>query len=412
MATQTKDYYGILGVKKSASQEDIRKAFRKLARKYHPDVNPGDKAAEERFKEISEANDVLSDAKKRKIYDQVGFYSDQIDPAQAEAYARAGGGAGGFPGGGFPGAGGGGRAGAQGVPFDFEGFDFSDLFEETGARGGARKKAGSGFRDIFSNMFRGGGAPAEAMGPQPGSDLEYQVQVGFWQAIRGDQLRLNITRQTTCQHCAGRGFMETARQCPECKGTGQVTQTGGRMKFNMQCPRCGGTGRERVVCNVCHGEGVVNRSEPLEFRIKPGTRDGQRIRLAGKGNAGLHGGPAGDLYIIIRTEQHPLFRREGDDIHVTVPVTAMEAALGAKIEVPTIDGRAQMKIPPGTESGQKLRLREKGVPSATRDGHRGDQIVEVKIVVPRPTDIKARELWQELQKLNPEDPRADLWKQV
>jgi len=406
MATQTKDYYGALGVKKNASEEEIRKAFRKLARKYHPDVNPGDKSAEEKFKTISEANDVLSDPKKRKIYDQIGFYSDNIDPAAAEAYARGGAtGAGGF--GGFPGAEAG---GGQNVHFDFNGFDFSDLFE--GARG-ARKSSGNtgGFRDIFSNMFRGGGAAAQAS-PEPGSDLEYQVNVPFWTAIRGGVMRLNISRRDTCTNCAGKGYIEHPGTCPECKGTGQVTQTGGRMKFNVPCSRCQGTGRNIATCPSCHGEGTVERNEPLEIRIKAGTRDGQRIRLAGKGNAGGHGGAAGDLYVIIRTGDHPVFHREGDDIHITVPVTATEAALGAKIEVPTIDGRALLKIPPGTQSGQKLRLREKGVPSATREGTRGDEIVEVKLTVPMPRDEKTKELLRELAKLNPEDPRAELWSKV
>jgi molecular chaperone DnaJ len=184
------------------------------------------------------------------------------------------------------------------------------------------------------------------------------------------------------------------------------------MKFNVQCPRCHGTGKNISVCPTCHGEGTVGRTEPLEVRIKAGTRDGQRIRLQGKGNAGLHGGPAGDLYVIIRAEEHPVFRREGDDIYLTVPVTAPEAALGSKIEVPTIDGRAQLKIPPGTQSGQKLRLREKGVPSATREGARGDEIVEVKVTVPMPRDEKTKELLRELAKLNPEDPREDLFKDI
>jgi molecular chaperone DnaJ len=406
MATTTKkDYYELLGVKKSASAEDIRKAFRKLARKYHPDVNPGDKTAEEKFKAISEANDVLSDPKKRKIYDQVGFYSDNIDPATAEAYARAGGGAGGFPGGapgGQPGAG-----GTQGVHFDFGGFDFSDLFEG----GHAQKASGAGgFRDIFSGMF--GGRSAAQEGPEPGSDLEYQVNVPFWTAIRGGVMRLNITRRDACNHCSGHGYVEGAGACPECGGKGQVTQTGGRMKFNVPCPRCNGTGKNIATCPNCHGEGSIERTEPLEVRIKAGTRDGQRIRIAGKGNAGLRGGPSGDLYVIIRTADHPVFHREGDDIHLTVPVTATEAALGAKIEVPTIDGRTLLKIPPGTQSGQRLRLREKGVPSATKDGVRGDEIVEVKITVPMPHDEKTKELLRELAKLNPEDPRADLWKNV
>jgi molecular chaperone DnaJ len=184
------------------------------------------------------------------------------------------------------------------------------------------------------------------------------------------------------------------------------------MKFKLACPRCGGSGKTRNQCPACGGEGVLHRTEPLEVRIKPGTREGQRIRLAGKGNAGLRGGPPGDLYIIVRTDEHPVFRRQGDDIHITVPVTAMEAALGAKIEVPTIDGRTLLKIPPGTRSGQRLRLREKGVPSATREGTRGDEIVEVQIVVPMPRDERSKEILRELQKLNPEDPRAELWSKV
>jgi len=407
MATTTKkDYYEILGVKKSASADDIRKAFRKLARKYHPDVNPGDKAAEEKFKTLSEANDVLSDPKKRKIYDQVGFYSDNIDAATAEAYARGGGVASG-PGDGFSGAQGG---GAQGANFDFGGFDFTDMFEGAKARKASNSGTGS-FKDIFSGIFGGrGGAVQE--GPEPGSDLEYQVNVPFWTAIRGGVMRLNITRHDSCPHCHGRGFIESAGTCPECGGKGQVTQTGGRMKFNVPCPRCHGTGKNISVCPECHGEGTVEHTEPLEVRIKAGTRDGQRIRIAGKGNAGLRGGPTGDLYVIIRTADHPVFQREGDDIRITVPISATEAALGAKIEVPTIDGRTLLKIPPGTQSGQKLRLREKGVPSATKEGARGDEIVEVKVTVPMPKDERSKEILRELAKLNPEDPRAELWKNV
>ena len=402
MATQTKDYYATLGVKKTASEEEIRKAFRKLARKYHPDVNPGDKKAEEKFKELSEANDVLSDPKKRKIYDQVGFYSDNIDPATAEAYARSGAGGGGFssaytrsPGGG------------QGVPFDFGGFDFSDF---SGAPGAGTRSGGGSFRDIFSNIFTGAGrGRAEPHGPEPGTDLEYQVTVGFWQAIRGTVMKLNITRQDVCPTCKGIGHVGSGQTCPECKGTGQVTQTSGRMKFNMACPRCHGTGQIMNECPNCQGDGLVTVTEPLEVRIKPGTRDGQRIRIPNKGNAGHGGGPPGDLYIIIRIEPHPVFRREADDIYVTVPVSVAEAALGSKIEVPTIDGRAQLKIPPGTQSGQKLRLREKGVPSATKEGVRGDEIVEVKIVVPQVRDERSKEVLREFAKLNAEDPRAELF---
>ena len=411
MATTTKkDYYEILGVKKSASADDIRKAFRKLARKYHPDVNPGDKSAEEKFKALSEANDVLSDPKKRKIYDQVGFYSDNIDPATAEAYARAGSadGASGFPGG-FPGGAQSG-AGAQGVPFDFGGFDFSDLVDS--ASRGRKASSGSSFKDVFSSIFGGGRGAQEDEGPEPGTDLEYQVNVPFWTAIRGGVMRLNITRHDVCPNCHGQGSLEAPGKCPECNGTGQITQTGGRMKFNVQCPRCHGTGKNLTTCPTCHGEGTVTKTEPLEVRIKAGTRDGQRIRIPGKGNAGAHGGAPGDLYAIIRTEPHSIFRRDGDDIYLTVPVSATEAALGAKIEVPTIDGRALLKIPPGTQSGQKLRLREKGVPSATKEGVRGDEIVEITITVSMPHDERTKELLRELAKLNPEDPRAELWTKV
>jgi molecular chaperone DnaJ len=407
MATQTKDYYGILGVKKTASAEEIRKAFRKLARKYHPDVNPGDKKAEEKFKEMSEANDILSEPKKRKIYDQLGFYSDNIDPAAAEAAAQ----------GGYGFRGGQGRAQQQhgGGPVGFEGFDFSD-FAGGGQRSGAGQRAAAGgstswggFRDIFSGMFHG---DQQEAGPQPGSDLEYQVNVDFWTAIRGGSLKLQITRQVVCPTCHGTASKGGETVCPECDGTGQVTQMGGRMKFNIQCPRCGGTGQVQQTCATCHGQGTVARTETAEFRIKPGTRDGQRIRLAGKGNAGTHGGAAGDLYLIVRAGIHPVFTRNVDDIYVTVPVTIVEAALGSKIEVPTIDGRTQLKIPPGTQTGQKLRLREKGVPSASAEGKRGDQIVEVQIAVPKVQDERSKEILRELARLNPEDPRAELFSRV
>ncbi len=413
--TQNKDYYGTLGVKKTATSDEIRKAFRKLARKYHPDVNPGDKKSEEKFKEISEANDVLSEEKKRKVYDQFGFYSDNIDPAAAEAAAR--GGYGGESSGGSRagrGRSGAGQGGAQEVPFDFSGFDFSGF--QGGGKGSAQQEGGGGgFRDVFTGMFNGGRQAAK--GPQPGSDLEYQVSVDFWTLVRGGVTRLEITRQETCKTCKGRGAQGGVVECPECHGSGQVQQMGGRMKFNIQCPKCGGSGKIQNPCPTCDGEGVVTRKEPLEFRIKPGTRDGQRIRLAGKGNAGSDGGAAGDLYLIIKGGSHPVFTRTGDDIHVTVPVTISEAALGSKIDVPTIDthfgeGRTQLKIPPGVQTGQKLRLREKGVPSASREGVRGDQIVEVKVVVPKVQDERSKEILRELAKLNPEDPRAGMFAEV
>jgi len=387
MATTTnKDYYAMLGVKKTATPEEIRKAFRKAARRYHPDVNPGDKKAEEKFKEISEANDILSDEKKRKIYDQVGFYSDQIDPATAEAYARQQ------------------REGSR-PPVDFGGFDFNGFSGDPGA---GPQGFGS-FKDIFSGIFSGAQHPHAPRGPQPGTDLEYQATVDFWTAIRGGQARIQINRQEVCPTCHGQAHTGGAKTCTECHGTGQVTQMGGRMKFNITCPSCNGTGKTSNDCATCHGEGTVTRSETVEFRINPGTRDGQRIRLQGKGNAGMNGGPAGDLFLIVRTGTHPVFTRLGDDIQLTVPITVAEAALGAKVEVPTIDGRAHLKIPPGTQSGQKLRMRERGVESASHPGQRGDEIVTVEVAVPHLNDERSREIMRELARLNPDDPRKTLF---
>ena len=394
--TQNKDYYGTLGVKKTATAEEIRKSFRKLARKYHPDVNPNDKRSEEKFKEISEANDILSDEKKRKVYDQVGFYSDQIDPATAEAYARQQG------------------SGHQGPPVDFGGFDFSG-FQGGQPQSGQGSANWGSFKDIFSGIFSGaeqGGRRPQQQGPQAGTDLEYQVPVEFWTAIRGGNARIEVHRQDECPTCHGRASSGARTTCTECNGTGQVTQMGGRMKFNIACPRCGGTGQVGHSCPTCHGEGTVNRTDPIEFRIKAGTRDGQRIRLQGKGNAGTNGGVNGDLYVIVRTGTHPVFSRVGDDIHLSVPITVAEAALGAKVDVPTIDGRAQLRIPPGTQGGQKLRMRERGIESAQAAGQRGDQIVTVEVVVPQLNDERSREIMRELARLNNQDPRVTLFDKV
>jgi len=394
MPTTNKDYYAALGVKRTATTDEIRKAFRKMARKYHPDVNPGDKRAEEKFKEISEANEILSDEKKRKVYDQVGFYSDQIDPSQAQAYAR--------------------QQQGGGIPVDFGGFDFSGF--QGGAGGyGQPQGAGNGsnwgsFKDIFSGLFNGN--QQRPRGPQPGSDLEYQATVDFWTAIRGGQARLQVNRQEMCPSCHGQAQANSMGPCPECNGAGQVTQMGGRMKFNVTCPRCNGSGRASSNCLTCQGEGVVPRQETVEFRMKAGTRDGQRIRLQGKGNAGMMGGAPGDLFVIVRTGTHPVFERVGDDIHMTVPVTIAEASLGAKVDVPTIDGRAQLKIPPGTQSGQRLRMRERGVENAQRPGQRGDQIVTIEVVVPVLQDERSREIMRELAKLNNQDPRVELFNKL
>ena len=395
MPTASKhDYYETLGVGRKSSAEEIRKAYRKLARKYHPDLNPGDKSAEERFKNVQEAYDVLSDPKKRQMYDQYGFYSES-----------------GFAGGAGPGD----RSRGPNPNMDFGGFDFSDYFSgaEAGGGGGRRTESTSGgFRDIFSQFFGGRGAAQQATA-EKGADLEYVMDIDFWQAIRGTQTRLNITRYEVCDTCHGSGSVPASGEvtCPECKGTGNVSQMAGAMRFNLTCPRCGGTGKLGNACPTCGGDGRVTRTESVEVRIPPGARNGSRLRVPGKGNAGTLGGPPGDLYITTRVEDHPFFHREGDNIEIKVPLAVWEAALGSKIEVPTIDGRAQLKIPQGTRNGQRFRLREKGVLNS-RTGQRGDEIVEIAVEAPDPRDERTRELLREMSKLHPEDPRAGVWSQV
>jgi molecular chaperone DnaJ len=386
MATTAKqDYYELLGVPRKAPAKELRAAYRKLARKYHPDLNPGDKAAEEKFKQIQEAYEVLSDAKKRQTYDQFGFNAP---------------GPGGMP----PGASYGGGAPGD-IHFDFGGFDF-------GGAGGAGAGAGGGtsFRDLFSQFFKGANAAQAAEQHEPGTDLEYQIDITFAEAMKGTVKKLSFTRLDVCNVCHGSGVAPgDEKTCPTCGGSGQVTQVSGKMRFQVTCSRCGGSGKLHTMCRNCGGEGRVQRVDTLDVRIPPGAQTGSRVRVAGHGNAGLHGGPPGDLYIVMKVEPHPFFDRRGDDLYTVVPVTVPEASLGAKVEVPTIDGRAQVRIPPGTDSGKKLRLREKGAPSTRRPGQRGDQIVEVQVVVPKPEDERVRNLLKDLAKIDPEDPRRELF---
>ena len=228
--------------------------------------------------------------------------------------------------------------------------------------------------------------------------------------MRGTVKKLSFTRLDACSVCHGEGVAPgDEKVCPTCNGTGQTTQVSGKMRFQVTCARCGGSGHLRTMCRTCGGEGRVQRVETLDVRIPPGAHTGSRVRVAGRGNAGVLGGPPGDLYIIMKVEPHPFFERRGDDLYTVVPVTVSEASLGAKVEVPTIDGRSQVRIPPGTDSGKKLRLREKGAPSARHAGKRGDQIVEVQIVVPKPEDERIRNLMKELDKLDPENPREDIF---
>jgi molecular chaperone DnaJ len=387
VATQ-KDYYATLGVSRDAKPEEIRKAYKRLARKYHPDVNPGDKTAEEKFKQLSQAYEVLGDEKKRQVYDQYGFYSDNIPPGGPGPAAST-------------------SAGAPDV--DFSGFDFSN-FDNVEAES-EKRGVGGAFRDIFSQLFNRSGQREEE-GPRKGSDIEYQMHLGFWDAIRGTQVRITVARQETCPTCKGSGSAGGPPvTCTACGGTGKVTRHAGAMQFTITCPQCGGSGRQRRPCPACGGAGSLRKPESFEVRIPPGVDTGSRVRVPGKGNAGVNGGGSGDLYIVTEVEPHPIFERKGDNIYVKVPVTVSEAALGAKVEVPTLMGPSTIKIPPGTQSGQRLRLRGKGAPSLRSDA-RGDEFVEIQVMVPHVADERTKEILRELARLNPQDPRQELRKYI
>ena len=380
-----KDYYQTLGVKKDAKADEIKKSYRRLARKYHPDVNPNDKSAEEKFKEVQEAYDVLSDEKKRKVFDRFGYYNDNLD---ADAPFGAG------------------AAGAGGTA----GFDFSGFQWDTG--GGQTSGGGSSFRDIFSDLFGGGGAGArrEPEPPRPmpkkGRDIEIPLALSFEEAFTGLTTNITVNRSEQCSRCQGAGDTGgPVVTCPTCKGTGQVLKTGGRLQFSQTCADCEGSGRRRQPCSLCNGKGVTPKTEQVKIRIPAGVDTGSRVRIPKKGHGGRLGAEPGDLYILTNVGKHKFLERKGDNIYVTVPITVPEAALGARIEVPTVEGRAQLKIPPGTESGQKFRLRERGFPSLRNPKLRGDQFVEVKITLPKILSEETKESLRQFQKLNPDNPR-------
>lgn len=381
------DYYEVLGVKRDAKPEEIKKAYRRLARKFHPDVNPGDKAAEERFKLMSEANDVLSDPKKRSVYDRFGQYSDNL----ADAAAR-----GATPGGSA-------TAGRTPPGFDFSGFDWGSA---TSSGGGS-----TSFRDIFSELFGGGGKEREPPRPQPrrGADIEMPLSLTFEESIKGITTNIKVNRSEQCPRCNGAGDIGgPVMVCTTCKGSGEVQKAGGRLRFSQECPDCGGTGRRRSPCSLCKGKGTVSKTENVKVRIPAGVETGSRVRIPGKGEGGRMGAPAGDLHIITNVGTHKYFTRKGDNIYVTVPITVPEAALGAKIEVPTVEGKAQLRIPPGTQSGQKFRLRERGAPSLRNPGARGDQFVEVQVSLPKVISEETKELLRQYSKMNSENPRVEM----
>lgn len=382
--TQREDYYNMLGVRRTATPDEIRKAYRRLARKYHPDVNPGDKAAEEKFKQISEANDILSDPKKREIYDQYGYYSENIRNQPPPPYPGSGGS--GFP----PG-------------FDWEKFD------PRGAGGGSGAQSG-GMRDIIEEFLRGvrGGQPTDKPRPEQGGNIEVPLALSFEEALNGLTTSITVRKSEGCGLCQGSGEAAGGfTGCVRCGGNGKVAASGGFLRLDQDCPACHGTGKVRPPCPSCRGRRTVLKSEVVRVRIPAGVNTGSQVRLAGKGNAGLHGGPPGDLMIVTNVSPHPIFTRKGDNIYCTIPITVPEAALGARIEVPTISGKAQLRIPPGTQTGQVFRLRERGAPSL-RGNARGDQYVEVKISLPKIIDEDSKSLLQEFARRNPENPRTEL----
>ncbi len=365
-----RDFYEVLGLKRGAAEADIKRAYRKLARRYHPDVNPGDKAAENRFKEITEAYEVLQDPEKRRQYDLFG-----PDGFRATA---------GPPPGGPGGAGFGG--------FDFGRMDF----------GGA----GGDLGDLFSDLFGGGQVHRESAGPAKGEDLHYSLDINFEDAVKGTGTEVSLQKRIVCSACGGSGAPRgsVVETCPDCGGSGRRAAAAFR-RVGAPCPRCRGTGKiSRDPCGVCRGQGSVFGTERIGVKIPAGVDTGSRIRLAGKGEPGRNGGPPGDLFIVTRVRPHPVLERKGDNLHVEVPITITEAALGARIEVPTVEGQTSMRVPPETSSGQVFRLRGKGVPHL-KGGGQGDEFVTVKIVAPRNLDARSQELLREFARLNPSDPR-------
>jgi molecular chaperone DnaJ len=358
------DFYIVLGLERGASVGDIKRAYKRLARRYHPDINPGDRMAAAQFRQIAEAYETLIDPDRRRHYDAAGFVNT-IDAAA----------------------------------FGFEGFDFSVSVSGESA---------PTFGDLFADVLGQRGAQRHEGVPTRGADLHQVIGLTFEEAVRGGQHTLVVTRQEHCRSCKGLGHLHVAEsRCVQCHGSGALKSARGHMVFSKPCAACGGTGRQRQTkCPACGGQQVETRTETLKVNVPPGLADGARIRVPGKGHVGRSGGENGDLYISVQVQPHPLFRREGDDLHIVVPVAIHEAALGAKIEVPSLDGPARVRIPPGTQSGQRFRVHERGVASS-REGRRGDLVIEVRLVLPKLLDERSKELLREFGRINGGDVRQE-----
>ena len=355
------DFYVILGITRQASIVDVKRAYRRLARKFHPDINPGDQAAAARFRQISEAYQTLIDPDRRRRYDLLGHQPDA----------------------------------ASDLAVGFEGFDFS---------ASVHANQESTFGDLFADVLRP--SRQQPRSGERGADLHASLPIGLEDALHGVERPVTITRQDRCATCSGSGSLRGAgARCAVCQGSGSLRSARGHMVFARPCARCGGTGVQRQErCLLCRGTGTQARTESVSVRVPAGIVEGARLRLAERGHVGPHGAPAGDLYVTVHITPHPRFRREEDDLVFTLPVAVHEAALGARIEMPTPDGRVRVKIPPGTQSGQRLRLRGRGFPSM-RDGRRGDLVVEVKVMLPRLLDERSKELLREFGKINGESVR-------
>jgi molecular chaperone DnaJ len=357
------DLYLILGVERGASLEDVKRAYRRLARKYHPDINPGDTLAAAEFRRIARAYETLADPERRRRYDATGA-SDSPEPQ---------------------------------VAYEFEGFDFSVQV------GG---DAASTFGDLFADVLTGRRERRAPEGPSRGADLYQTITLSFDQAFRGGTWALTITRQVACRTCRGAGTLSAAEsECPACRGSGLLRSSRGHMVFSKPCPHCRGTGRRAEVrCPACGGQQTEMRTETIRLDVPAGLADGARLRVPGKGHLGRRGGESGDLYVTAHVEPHPLYRREGDDLHLLVPVAVHEAALGARLDVPAPEGKARLRVPPGTQSGQRFRLKERGMPSP-QTGRRGDLVVEVRLMLPKVLDERSRELLREFGRINGENVR-------
>ena len=391
------DFYQLLGVPRTASADEIKKAYRKLAKKYHPDMNPGNKAAEEKFKQVSVAFEVLSDPKKRKLYDELGEDAIKMgfDEKRAEAY-RA-----------YRAASHGGRGGRGEPPggFDVGGdFDLNEILDQLFRRGrGARASAGAGF-DPFGE--EAASAPAPRRASRRGEDLTAKVQITLTEAVKGAERSLVLNRPGRCPSCKGSGEQGKPGKCQTCNGTGR-TRNRGPLSFSGACDACNGTGRAGIPCDACSGSGLVEETQRLTVKIPPGVDTGSRVRVAGQGAAGTRGASAGDLYIETELQDHPLVRREGADLHMDLPITVPEAMLGAEVRVPTFDGDVTVTVPPGSQSGRKLRLRGRGVP-ALKGGTRGDLYLTLRVMVPPLGSAETRAAAEALRDAYGGDVRADV----